>query len=307
MARIGIDLGGTKIEGILLDTAGRAILRQRIATPRGSYQGTVAAIASLVADLEQAADLTEPASVGIGIPGIISPATGLVKNANSTWLIGQKLDVDLEAALNRPVRIENDANCLALSEASDGAGADYDVVFAAILGTGCGAGIVSHGKLLSGRNAIGGEWGHNPLPWMTGTEYPGPDCYCGRRGCIECFVAGPAIAADHASRNGLAPANALRSEEIFRQAELCDPAALASFTLWIDRVGRSLAAMANLLDPDVIVLGGGLSNVAGLYDQLPAVIASYAFTDQFTTPVVKAAHGDSSGVRGAAWLWPERS
>lgn len=303
MARIGIDLGGTKIEGVVLDDNGNILARQRVTTPRGSYDGTITAMADLVASLERRCDLGKPASVGVGIPGILSPASGLVKNANSTWLIGQPLDRDLETALGRPVRVENDANCLALSEASDGAGAGYGVVFAAILGTGCGAGIVTHGHLLAGRNAIGGEWGHNPLPWMTAEEFPGPLCFCGRHGCLERWIAGPGIAADHARFNSLIEADALSSEQVFALAGQGNVSAAASFHRWIDRVGRGLAMVANILDPDVIVLGGGLSNVDALYDHLPAAVARHAFTDQFDTPIAKARHGDSSGVRGAAWLW----
>ena len=297
MIRIGIDLGGTKTEGIVLDRHGNPLARRRVPSARDDYAGTVATIAGLVQALEGEAG--GRATVGVGIPGAISPATGLVKNANSTWLIGRPLDRDLAAALGRPVRIENDANCLAVSEAADGAGAGCGVVFAAILGTGCGAGIVAHGRVLSGRNAIGGGWGDNPLPWPTDAERPGPACYCGRRGCLENFVSGPAVAADHAAAAG----ETLSAHAIIERAAAGDAACAATVERLVDRLGRGLAAVVNLLDPDVIVLGGGLSNAVALYDRLPAAIARWAFTDHLDTPVRRARHGDSSGVRGAAWLW----
>lgn len=303
--RIGIDLGGTKIEGIVLSPEGHELRRRRIPTPRDDYAGTLAAIAGLVAELETeaGAEGDGPATVGVGMPGIVSPATGLVKNANSTWLIGRAFDRDLAQRLDRPVRVENDANCLAVSEATDGAGAGAGVVFAAILGTGCGAGVVVHGRPWSGRNAIAGEWGHNPLPWprpsATGDECPGPACYCGRNGCLETFVSGPGLAADHARATGAA----LTAEAVAMLAASGDAAAQATMERFADRLARGLAAVVNLLDPDVIVLGGGLSNLDALYATLPSRIEAYAFSDRIDTPVRRAVHGDSSGVRGAAWLW----
>lgn len=300
--RIGIDLGGTKTEGILLDRQGNQLARHRVPTPKGDYDGTVAGIRDLVARLEGEIPGGQKATVGLGIPGTISPATGLVKNANSTWLIGRDFARDLTQALDRPVRIENDANCLAVSEATDGAGAGCGVVFAAILGTGCGAGIVVHGRVLGGRNAIAGEWGHNPLPWPTDAERPGPACYCGRHGCLETFVSGPAVAADHLAATG----ERLDAATILARA--ADPTAAndgcrATADRLVSRLARGLAAVANLLDPDVIVLGGGLSNAELLYARLPAAMQPWAFSDRLDTPVRRARHGDSSGVRGAAWLW----
>ncbi|QCO13787.1 ROK family protein [Azospirillum brasilense] len=301
--RIGIDLGGTKTEGIALGAAGEERARVRVPTPRGDYDATVRTIADLVARLESATG-SAGATVGIGIPGAVSPATGLVKNANSTWLIGKPFDRDLAEALKRPVRVENDANCLAVSEAADGAGAGCGVVFAAILGTGCGAGIVVDGRPLRGRNAIGGEWGHNPLPWPTDGERPGPACYCGKSGCLETFVSGPAVAADHRRVTGAD----LSAEAIAALAERGDATARATLDRLVDRLGRGLAGIVNVLDPDVIVLGGGLSNLGFLYPALPPAIARWAFTDSLDTPVRRAIHGDSSGVRGAAWLWrPEEA
>ncbi|TWA60698.1 fructokinase [Azospirillum brasilense] len=303
VVRIGIDLGGTKTEGIALGALGEERARFRVPTPRGDYDATVRTIADLVARLESATG-SAGATVGIGIPGAVSPATGLVKNANSTWLIGKPFDRDLADALRRPVRVENDANCLAVSEAADGAGAGCGVVFAAILGTGCGAGIVVDGRPLGGRNAIGGEWGHNPLPWPTDDERPGPTCYCGKSGCLETFVSGPAVAADHRRVTGAD----LTVEAIAAQAERGDAAARATFGRLVDRLGRGLAGIVNVLDPDVVVLGGGLSNLEFLYTALPPAIARWAFTDSLDTPVRRAVHGDSSGVRGAAWLWrPEEA
>lgn len=302
MIRIGIDLGGTKTEGIALDVHGNQLARRRVPSPRDDYAATVEVIAALVAWLEReagGAGAVGLASVGVGIPGTISPATGLVKNANSTWIIGHPLDRDLSQRLGRPVRLENDANCLAVSEAADGAGAGCGVVFAAILGTGCGAGIVAHGRVLGGRNAIGGEWGHNPLPWPTDEERPGPLCYCGKHGCLETFVSGPAVARDHLAATG----EALDAATIVAQATSGNAGCAATLDRLVDRLGRGLAGVVNLLDPDVIVLGGGLSNIPILYDRLPAAIARWAFSDRIDTPVRPAQHGDSSGVRGAAWLW----
>ena len=300
--RIGIDLGGTKTEGILLDRQGNQLARHRVPTPKGDYDGTVATIRDLVARLEGEIPVGHKATVGLGIPGAISPATGLVKNANSTWLIGRDFTRDLIQALGRPVRIENDANCLAVSEATDGAGAGCGVVFAAILGTGCGAGIVVHGRVLGGRNAIAGEWGHNPLPWPTDAERPGPACYCGRHGCLETFVSGPAVTADHLAATG----ERLDAATILARAadqSAANDGCRATADRLVGRLARGLAAVANLLDPDVIVLGGGLSNAELLYERLPAAMQPWAFSDRLDTPVRRARHGDSSGVRGAAWLW----
>jgi fructokinase len=297
MIRIGIDLGGTKIEGIALDPAGRELTRRRIATPRGDYDGTLTAIAGLVTWLER--ETGERAVVGVGIPGVISPRTGLVKNANSTWLIGQPLDRDLALRTDRPVRVQNDANCFAVSEAADGAGAGARTVFGVIIGTGTGAGIVIDGQILTGRNAIAGEWGHTPLPWPEPFEYPGPACFCGRCGCIETWVSGPACADDHARVTG----ESLTAAEISARAGTGDPAALATLERYEDRLARSLTAVIDILDPDVIVLGGGMSNIDRLYVNLPALLQRWCFSDSIDTPIVRARHGDSSGVRGAAWLW----
>lgn len=292
--RIGIDLGGTKTEIAALDAAGRVRLRRRAPTPP-AYDGAIALIGELVAAAE--AELGGPASVGIGIPGSLSPTTGLVRGANSTWANGARLDRDLAARLGRPVRLANDANCLALSEAADGAGAGHDSVFAAILGTGVGAGIVLGGRLVAGRNRIAGEWGHNPLPWMTAAEYPGPACWCGRHGCIETFLAGPALAAE-ADGPGARDASGLPARAAAGQA-----AAAAALARHADRLARALAHVVNLLDPECIVLGGGLSNMAHLYEQVPPLMARFVFSDAVTTPLRQARHGDSSGVLGAARLW----
>jgi fructokinase len=295
--RIGIDLGGTKIEGIVLDDVGTERARRRIATPRGDYPGTIDALAGLVRQLE--ADTAPAEAVGIGIPGVVSPRTGLVKNANSTWLIGQPLDRDVAAAIGRPVRTQNDANCFAVSEAADGAGAGAAVVFGVIVGTGCGGGIVVDGRVLTGRHAIAGEWGHNPLPWPDAEEYPGPACFCGRSGCLERWISGPAFADDHARHAG----ERLPAPDIAARAAAGDAAARASLDRYVDRLARGLASVINLLDPDVIVLGGGMSNVAHLYDAVPARLQAWCFSDGIDTPIRPARHGDSSGVRGAAWLW----
>jgi len=296
--RIGIDLGGTKIEAAALDAAGAIMIRQRAPTPVGDYAGTLAVIAALIASVE--AQAGEIGSVGVATPGALSLRTGLIKNANSTVLNGRPLDRDLSALLNRPVRIENDANCFALSEAADGAGAGGRVVFGVILGTGVGGGLVVDGRLVSGRNRIAGEWGHNPLPWPRADELPGPACYCGKKGCIETFLAGPSLARNYIEQTGIAH----DAETIAAAAEAGEPAAVACLDLFSDRLARGLASVINIVDPDVIVLGGGLSNIAQLYDGLPVLIARYAFSDGVETPVFRAAHGDSSGVRGAAWLWP---
>jgi fructokinase len=301
--RLGIDLGGTKISALALDRRGRVRARRRIDSPRGDYAATLAAIAGLVAGLEQEllAPGDPPARVGIGIPGTISPATGLIKNANSTWLIGKPLDRDLEAALDRPVRLANDADCFALSEACDGAGAGASPVFGVILGTGVGGGIVVDGKLVTGPNAIAGEWGHNPLPQPTDGERPGPACYCGRSGCIETFLCGPGLARDYAENGGEADADAA---EVARRAEAGDAAAGAALARYIDRLARALGSVINVLDPARIVLGGGVGNVRALYDALPERLPAYVFSDRLDTRVVPPMHGDDSGVRGAAWLWP---
>jgi fructokinase len=306
--RIGIDLGGTKIEGLALDGHGAEIARLRIATPQHDYAATVRAIVEVVQDLERRVGGIrgdrgdrELASVGVGIPGTIVRATGLVKNANSTWLNGQALERDLSFALGRPVRCANDANCLAVSEATDGAAAGAGLVFAVILGTGCGGGISVNGAVRVGPNDVSGEWGHNPLPWATADEHPGPLCYCGQRGCIETWISGTGLAHDHARVTG----ERLSGPEIVAAAAAGDAAAEASIARLEDRIGRALASVVNLLDPDVIVLGGGLSKLDRLYAHLPALIARHLFGGgELATPVLKAKHGDASGVRGAAWLWP---
>lgn len=299
--RIGIDLGGTKIEGLALDRSGAEIARLRIATPQHDYAATVRAIAELVRDLERrAACNSQPASVGVGIPGTIVAATGLVKNANSTWLNGQPLERDLASALTRPVRCANDANCLAVSEATDGAAAGAALVFAVILGTGCGGGIAVNGAVRVGPNGVCGEWGHNPLPWSTPSEVPGPLCYCGQRGCIETWISGTGLANDHERATGNR-----WSGQMIAAAASGDAAAEASIARLEDRIARALASVVNLLDPDAIVLGGGLSQLDRLYAHLPALIERHLFGGgALATPVLKAKHGDSSGVRGAAWLWP---
>lgn len=296
--RIGIDLGGTKTEAIALALDGRELMRKRIATPKDDYEGTVSAIVGLVHEVERA--LGAAGTVGIGMPGAISPASGLIKNANSTWLIGHPLDRDLAAALDRPVRLQNDANCLAVSEATDGAGAGCQVVFAVIIGTGVGGGIAVRGAPLTGRNAIAGEWGHMQLPWMLDDERPGPDCYCGLTGCVETFVSGPGLARDYQR----ATDRTLLGEAIVEAAAQGDAAAEAALQRYDSRLARGLANVINILDPDVIVLGGGLSNLDRLYRNVPAIWERWVFSDSVATPLRKALHGDSSGVRGAAWLWP---
>ncbi|MBI2567452.1 MAG: ROK family protein [Candidatus Schekmanbacteria bacterium] len=295
--RIGIDLGGTKIEALALDGGGRERYRRRVPTPRHDYDGTVAAIAELVGEIEH--HVGAAGTVGVGIPGAMSAATGRIKNANSTWLIGRDLAGDLAKLLDRPVRLANDANCLALSEAIDGAGAGAEVVFGVILGTGVGGGIVVHNRVLAGANAIAGEWGHNPLPWPKPDEIPGPSCYCGQRGCIETFLSGPGMAADYSVLTG-SDKTAL---EISRAATAGDAAAQACIERYAERLARALASIVNVLDPDVIVLGGGVSRVAGLYGQVPRHWGRYVFSDTIATVLRPAAHGDASGTRGAAWLW----
>jgi predicted NBD/HSP70 family sugar kinase len=285
--RIGVDLGGTKIEALALDAAGREVFRKRVPSPRGDYAATLQVIKSLV-------DEAGSGPVGIGIPGALSRVTGLVKNANSTWLIGRPLKQDLESALQREVRIENDANCFALSEATDGAGKGAAAVFGVILGTGVGGGIVVGGKVLTGANAIAGEWGHNPLPLPTAEDLPLPDCYCGRAGCIETYLSGPGLARDHEQSTG----RRLPPEEVVLHEE--------TMSRYVERLARALASVINVLDPDVIVLGGGMSNVRRLYTDLPRLWTRYVFSDHVATRLSPPAHGDSSGVRGAAWLWEAR-
>jgi fructokinase len=295
--RIGVDLGGTKIEAVALDGDGQVLVRRRVPTPRDDYAGTLEAVAGLVEGLEGA--LGRRGTVGVGMPGTLSPATGTVKNANSVWLNGRSLDVDLERRLGRPVRFANDANCLALSEAVDGAAAGARLVFGAILGTGTGGGIVLDRQVWSGPNGIAGEWGHNPLPWPRDDERPGPPCYCGRTGCIETFLSGPGLAGDHRRRTG----EERTAPEVVAAAGAGDPRALASLDRYEDRVARALATVLNLLDPDVVVVGGGMSNVAALYESVPRRWGAYVFSDRVDTRILPALHGDSSGVRGAAWLW----
>ena len=290
--RIGIDLGGTKIEIAMLGTDNTLLLRRRVATPT-DYPATLAAIASLVREAER--DLDGPASIGIGIPGVISPATGRVKNANSLALNGQVFDRDISARLGREVRVENDANCFALSEAADGAAAGFATVFGVILGTGCGGGIVIDGRVRPGRHRIAGEWGHMPLPWPVADEIPGRLCWCGRHGCLETYLSGPGLAVDGPGR----PAS-----EFSARAVAGDAWAKIALDRHADRMARGLAVIIDILDPDAIVLGGGLSNMTHLYDQLPPLLDRYVFTDVCNTPILRNRHGDSSGVRGAAWLWP---
>lgn len=297
MLRIGIDLGGSKIEIAAFDDRKRALLRRRIATPQGDYRATVEAIAHLVDGVEQ--ELHAVGSVGIGIPGAESRLTGLIKNANSTCLIGQPLRRDLEALLQREVRLANDANCFALSEAVDGAAAGAEVVFGVIIGTGCGGGIVVRGQVLTGANAIAGEWGHNPLPWPRDDERPGPTCYCGKHGCLETWLSGPGLARDLFAVSG----RHLAADAISTQATAGDADCLAALERYEDRLARGLAQVINVLDPDVIVLGGGLSNIARLYENVPRLWGRYVFSDHVATRLVAPMHGDSSGVRGAAWLW----
>ena len=328
--RIGIDLGGTKIAGVALDGDGAEIARRRAPTPRGDYPATLRAIAGLVAAIES--ETGRRGSVGVGIPGAESLATGRVKNANSVWLIGQPLADDLAAALGRPVRLANDANCFALSEAVDGAAAGAGVVFGVILGTGVGGGIVVGGRVLAGVNAVAGEWGHNPLPWPGDGERPGPSCYCGLEGCIETFLSGPGLVRDYASGGpscycglegcietflsgpGLVRDYASggggtesRPADIAALADRGDAPAAAALERYADRLARALATVINTLDPDVIVLGGGVSNIAALYDTVPARWNAHVFSDQVDTRLVRARFGDASGVRGAAWLWPAKA
>jgi fructokinase len=283
--RIGLDLGGTKIEALALDARGRELFRKRVPSPRGDYAATIAAVCSLVSEIGEG-------SVGIGIPGALSRVTGRVKNANSTWLIDRPLQEDLEKALGRPVRLENDANCFALSEATDGAGKGAEVVFGVILGTGVGGGIVVNGRVLTGVNAIAGEWGHNPLPLPAPQDLPLPACYCGRSGCIETYLSGPGLARDYERRTD----RRLPPEQIVSVGD-------QSLARYEERLARALASVINVLDPDIIVLGGGMSNVARLYTEVPRLWKRYVFSDHVATRLAPPVHGDASGVRGAAWLW----
>jgi fructokinase len=294
--KIGVDLGGTKIEVIALDDAGATLLRHRVATPRGDYPRTLDVIVNLICSVE--AQLHQMGTVGVASPGAISKKTGMLKNSNSTVLNGRALDRDLSERLKRPVRLENDANCLALSEVTDGAAVGKDVVFGVILGTGVGGGVVVDGRLVAGHNGVAGEWGHSPLPWDRDDERPGAPCYCGKKGCIETFLCGEGLAREYLARSG----RRLTAQEIAQLGTAGDDCARQCLTVYRDRLARSLATVVNLIDPDAIVLGGGLSNIDQLYDGLTGQVATYAFSDGIDTPIVRAVHGDSSGVRGAAWL-----
>jgi fructokinase len=296
--KIGIDLGGTKIELVALNAHnGKELYRHRVPTPNGDYPKTVETVRDLVLQAEKT--LGEKGSVGIGIPGIVSRATGLVKNCNATYIIGKPLDRDLVAALNRPIRIENDANCFALSEAVDGSAAGAEVVFGVIIGTGCGGGLVVNQQVVRGANLIGGEWGHNPMPWPTAEEWPGPACYCGRTGCIERFLSGPGFREDYQRVTNLDRS----THDIIAAVNEGDPAATAALSRYCERLAKGLAHLINIIDPDVIVLGGGMSNVEALYDQVPQHWGRYIFSDTIETQLKPPRHGDSSGVRGAAHLW----
>ncbi len=296
--RIGIDLGGTKIEAIALSEQGEELARQRVPTPQSSYQDTLDAITGLVMGIEQQLDCS--ASVGVATPGAISPASGLIKNANSTRLIGHPLDRDLAAALGRPVRTANDANCFALSEAVDGAAAGAETVFGVIVGTGTGGGLVVRGEVLTGPNAIAGEWGHNPMPWPRPEEWPGVRCYCGRMGCLETFLCGPGFAREFDEATG----QTLTAKEIVALADDGDAAASAALDRYEERLARALAHVINIFDPEVIVLGGGMSNIGRLYENVPKLWGNWVFSDRVDTRLISPRFGDSSGVRGAAWLWP---
>lgn len=296
--RIGVDLGGTKIEFVALEHDGTELHRHRIATPRFDYDATVHAIADGVKEIER--NTGQSATVGVGIPGTVSTKTGFVKNANSTWLNGKPFDKDLSRALDREVRCANDANCLAVSEATDGAGAGKHLVFAVILGTGCGGGIAVDGCVHNGLNGVAGEWGHNTLPWMRADEFPGPACYCGKNGCIETWISGTGLEKDYERATKVS----LHGPEIIARSTAGEPAALAALDRFEDRLTRGLAGLINLLDPDMIVMGGGASQIARIYQNVPARLKECVFGKEADTPVLPAKHGDSSGVRGAAWLWP---
>ncbi|MCG9698306.1 fructokinase [Shewanella sp. Isolate11] len=296
MLRMGVDLGGTKIEIVALNEQGKELFRKRVPTPR-EYQATLDAIESLVNEAES--EVGQVGTVGVGIPGVISPYSGLVKNANSTWINGHPLDIDLGKRLGREVRVANDANCFAVSEAVDGAAAGKGIVFGVIIGTGCGAGIAINGKVHAGGNGIGGEWGHNPLPWMTEDEFNSTECFCGNKNCIETFISGTGFIRDYKAAGGDAPSGI----EIASRMQKGEPLAQAAFDRYIDRLARSLAHVINVLDPDVIVLGGGVSNIDAIYPLLPKVLPQYVLGGECRTPVVQNMYGGSSGVRGAAWLW----
>jgi fructokinase len=297
--RFGIDLGGTKIEIIALDAAGRELLRRRIPTPHEDYAAIIESVGSLVDGAERELDLApRSAYIGVGTPGSRSRATGLLRGSNSVCLNGKSIVDDLAARLQRPIRLTNDANCFALSEAADGAGTGADVVFGVILGTGVGAGIVVHGQVLDGPNGIAGEWGHNPLPWPRDDERPGRRCFCGHSGCIETFLSGPGMESDHA------PDRRLTSVQIVAAARAGDAACRATLDRYAERLSRALAHVINIVDPDVVVLGGGMSNMDFLYDAVPGMWTEWVFSDRVDTRLVRHRHGDSSGVRGAAWLWP---
>lgn len=298
MMRIGVDFGGTKIEAAVLDERGDFRARVRVANP-GNYDAALIAVRDLVAEAERKAG-ARLASLGMGMPGSISPSTGLIRGANSTWLNDRPFKQDLERVLERPIRLENDANCFALSEASDGAAAGKRVVFGAILGTGCGGGVVVDGRTVVGRNGMAGEWGHSPLPWPRPDEYRAHQCWCGRYDCLETWTSGSAFCADYEALSG----RKLGGEAIVAAARAGEAQAVQALDNYIDRLARGLAAMCDLIDPDAIVLGGGMSNTAELYRRLPTAMAPHVFSDVFETPIVQAMHGDSSGVRGAAWLWP---
>lgn len=297
--RIGVDWGGTKIEAIALSDEGSTLWRHRVPTPREDYAESVRRTVELIATAERETSAT--GTVGMGIPGVVVESTGLVKNANSTWLNGKPFQTDIEALLGREIRCANDANCLALSEAIDGAGVGKRVVFGAILGTGCGGGIAIAGALHEGPHGIAGEWGHNPLPWQSPDEYPGSQCYCGRRGCIETWISGTSFERQYTELTG----KRVRGPEIVQRAENGEPKAAALLSRYQDQVARALAHVVNLLDPNIIVLGGGMSNVGALYDSLPRLVDDYVFGHGGNAAIVPAMHGDSSGVRGAAWLWPK--
>ena len=295
--KIGIDLGGTKIEGIAISDTGEELFRKRIKTPRGNYKGTVEAIVGIVNSLESYTK--QKGSVGIGIPGAISPKSGLIKNANSTWLIGQHFDDDLEDALERKVRLANDANCLAVSEAVDGAGVGVKIVFAIIIGTGCGGGIAIDQKVHTGINSIAGEWGHVSLGWMSKDEYPGLNCYCGQRGCLETYISGTGFENEYEKQTG----ERKTGNQIAELLKIDDPIAEKVMQIYENRLARAIATAVNIIDPEVFVLGGGMSNISRIYNTIPDLVQEWTFGKEFSTPIKPAIHGDSSGVRGAAWLW----
>ena len=299
--RIGIDLGGTKIEALAIDANGNELVRYRVDTPRDDYDATIGSMVDLVDRVER--ETGNRGSVGAGIPGSISRVTGLVKNSNSTWLNGRPFHKDLSLALRREVRVANDANCLAVSEATDGAAAGKHVVYGLILGTGCGGGVSIGGRVHAGPNGVAGEWGHNPLPWLKPDEYPGPSCYCGKCGCLEMWVSGTGVALDHKNVTG----RIQTTREIVEEFQRGDQEAAATMERFEDRLARGLAHVINVLDPDVIVIGGGVSRVQHIYQELPKRLSAYVFGGEVSTPILPARYGDSSGVRGAAWLWPQQS